>query len=107
MMMEPPIEELVEKIGHGKYALVTVASKRARQINEYYLQLGSSHGGYIPPQVTTTGKPLSIAFDEIDQDKLLAVEPPEIVVVESAEDADGEAVVAVVAEADATDGDAD
>ena len=107
MMMEPPIEELVEKIGHGKYALVTVASKRARQINEYYLQLGSSHGGYIPPQVTTTGKPLSIAFDEIDQDKLLAVEPPEVDVVEAVEGAEGvDAVVAVVAD-DAADTDAD
>lgn len=90
MMMEPPIEELIEKIGHGKYALVTVASKRAREINQYYLQLGDSRGGFIPPQVTTEGKPLSIAFDEIDQDKLHAVEASELEVVEVAEaDADG------------------
>lgn len=74
-MMEPPIEELVEKLGGGKCALVTLASKRARQINSYYSQLGEGIGKYIPPQVISQGKPLSIAFQEIAEDKLVAAVP--------------------------------
>lgn len=75
MMMEPPIEELVEKLGGGKCALVTLASKRARQINSYYSQLGEGLGKYIPPQVISQGKPLSIAFEEIFEGKVVSVEP--------------------------------
>lgn len=75
MMMEPPVEELTEKLDVGKYSLVTLASKRARQINSYYSQLGDGIGRYIPPQVISQGKPLSIAFQEIAEDKLIAEVP--------------------------------
>ena len=44
---------------------------RSRQINSYYNQLGDGIGKVVPPQVTSTArKPLSIAFEEIDSDKI-------------------------------------
>jgi DNA-directed RNA polymerase subunit omega len=75
MMMEPPVEDLLEKVGCGKYELVILASKRARQINAYYNQLGEGIGAYVPPQVVSEGKPLSIAFEEIEEDKLVPAHP--------------------------------
>ncbi len=69
-MMDPPVEELLDRC-HSKFSLVTLASKRARQINSYYGQLGETSGGVVPPQVTSTArKPLSIAFEEIAADKV-------------------------------------
>lgn len=73
-MMNPGIEELLERTG-SKFSLVSVAAKRARGINTYYAQLGEalSHG-VVPPQVTSTArKPLSIAFEEIADDKIEGV----------------------------------
>lgn len=73
-MMNPGIEELLERAG-SKFSLVAVASSRARGINTYYAQLGAamSHG-VVPPQVTSTAhKPLSIAFEEIAADKIVGV----------------------------------
>jgi len=76
-MMATPIEDLLEATG-SKFSLVTLASKRARQINAYFGQLGDGLGATIPPQVTSVSrKPLSIAFEEIDADKILAGELPE------------------------------
>jgi DNA-directed RNA polymerase subunit omega len=73
-MMDPPVEELLERC-HSKFSLVTLASKRARQINSYYGQLGDGLGHVVPPQVTSTArKPLSIAFEEIAADKIEGVE---------------------------------
>lgn len=72
-MMDPPVEELLERCG-SKFSLVTLGSKRARQINSYYGQLGDGLGNLVPPQVTSTArKPLSIAFEEIAQDKIEGV----------------------------------
>jgi DNA-directed RNA polymerase subunit omega len=72
-MMDPPVEELLERSG-SKFSLVTLAAKRARQINSYYGQLGDGLGSVVPPQVTSTArKPLSIAFEEIDADKIEGV----------------------------------
>jgi DNA-directed RNA polymerase omega subunit len=51
-MIEPPVEELLERAG-SKFGLVTLAAKRARQINSYYGQLGDGLGALIPPQVTS------------------------------------------------------
>ena len=73
-MMNPGIEELLDRAG-SKFSLVAVASRRARGINTYYSQLGEalSHG-VVPPQVTSTAhKPLSIAFEEIADDKIEGV----------------------------------
>src|SRR5690606_37421690 len=69
-MMDPPVEELLERCD-SKFSLVTLAAKRARQINSYYGQLGDGLGHVVPPQVASTArKPLSIAFEEISADKI-------------------------------------
>ena len=69
-MMDPPVDELLDRC-RSKFSLVTLASKRARQINSYYGQLGETSGQVVPPQVTSTArKPLSIAFEEIAADKI-------------------------------------
>ena len=69
-MVNPPIEDLLERVD-SKFTLVTLASKRARQINAYFGQLGEGLGQLIPPQVTSTArKPLSISFEEIAADKI-------------------------------------
>lgn len=69
-MIDPPIEKLVDKVG-GRFNLVVVASRRARDINNYYTQLGGGIGQYAPPQVLSQSqKPLTIALEEIAADKL-------------------------------------
>ena len=68
----PPIDELLSKVG-SNYELVIFASKRARQINEYYSALHEgSLFNYVGPLVDSTidDKPLSIALHEIHQGKL-------------------------------------
>ncbi len=51
----------------SKYALVIYAAKRARQINDYYSQLGEGLLEYVGPLVEPgpREKPLSIAMREI------------------------------------------
>ena len=72
-MMNPKIEDLLSKVP-SKFTLVTLASLRARQINSYFGQLGDGIGSNVPPQVTSIArKPLSIAFEEISADKIVAV----------------------------------
>ena len=67
--MDPPIENLLDKVD-SKFTLVALSSKRARQINSYYNQLGEGLGMVVPPQVTSvSGKPLTIAFEEISAGK--------------------------------------
>jgi DNA-directed RNA polymerase subunit omega len=64
-LMNPPIEDLLDKVD-SKFTLVALSSKRARQINSYYNQLGEGMGVVVPPQVTSvSGKPLTISFEEI------------------------------------------
>ena len=73
----PPIDELLDKV-ESKYALVIYASKRARQINAYYSQLGEGLLEYVGPLVPThvQEKPLSVALREINSGMLVA-EPTE------------------------------
>lgn len=70
----PPIDDLLEKVD-SKYKLVLYSSKRARQINAYYSQLGEGLLEYVGPLVETSvqEKPLSIAMREINEG-LLVVE---------------------------------
>ncbi len=71
-MIEPPIEDLLGKVD-SKFTLVTLASKRARQINSYFNQLGEGLGAIVPPQVASIArKPLSIALEEIAAGKVQA-----------------------------------
>jgi DNA-directed RNA polymerase subunit omega len=68
----PPIDSLLEKVD-SNYQLVIFASKRARQINEYYSALHEgSLFNYVGPLVDSSidDKPLSIALHEIYADKL-------------------------------------
>ncbi len=63
----PSIDALLEKTD-SKFSLVIYASKRARQINAYYSQLGEGLLEYVGPLVETHAqeKSLSIALREID-----------------------------------------
>jgi DNA-directed RNA polymerase subunit omega len=69
-LMEPRMEGLLDKVD-SKFTLVTLAAKRAREINDYYNQLGEGLGKIVPPQVTSVSrKPLTIALEEISVDKI-------------------------------------
>jgi DNA-directed RNA polymerase subunit omega len=71
-MINPPIEGLLDRVD-SKFSLVTLAARRARQVNSYFNQLGEGLGSLVPPQVASTArKPLSIAFEEIAADKIVA-----------------------------------
>ena len=73
-MMNPPIEELLDRVD-SKFSLVTLAARRARQINSYFSQLGDGLGHMVPPQVSSVArKPLSIGFEEIAADKIVRTE---------------------------------
>lgn len=64
-LMDPPVEDLLATVD-SKFTLVALAARRARQINSYYNQLGDGLGAVAPPQVTSvSGKPLTIAFEEV------------------------------------------
>ena len=73
-IINPPIDDLLSKV-ESKYALVIFASKRARQINDYYSDL---HEGSLFDNVgpivdsNIDDKPLSVAMHEINEDKLIA-----------------------------------
>ena len=69
-MINPPIEELLNKTP-GRFALVIASSRRAKDINSYYNQLGEGIGAYTPPQVQSLSrKPLTVAFEEIAAGKV-------------------------------------
>jgi DNA-directed RNA polymerase subunit omega len=71
-IIDPPIDELLEKVD-SKYGLVIVASKRARQINDYYADLheGSLFDNVGPlVESSIDDKPLSIALREVNENKL-------------------------------------
>jgi DNA-directed RNA polymerase subunit omega len=73
-IVSPSIDNLLSKPEiASKYELVIFASKRARQINDYYSALQDGHlFQVVGPLVDTTinEKPLTIALKEIDQNKL-------------------------------------
>ncbi|GGL20851.1 DNA-directed RNA polymerase subunit omega [Planomonospora parontospora] len=73
----PSIDALLD-IVDSKYSLVIFGSKRARQINAYYSQLGEGLLEYVGPLVETHAqeKPLSIALREVSEG-LLTAEPIE------------------------------
>ena len=76
-LMEPRIETLMGKVD-SKFTLVTLAAMRAREINDYYNQLGEGLGKIVPPQVTSVSrKPLTISLEEIDAGKIQAVPLPD------------------------------
>jgi DNA-directed RNA polymerase subunit omega len=69
------IDTLLENVD-SRYALVIVAAKRARQINNYHHQLGEGTFDELPPLVESRSKNyLTMAFEEIAGGKI-AVEYP-------------------------------
>lgn len=70
----PPIDSLLAKVD-SKYALAVYSAKRARQINSYRQDMTRGDGSitHIGPLVTNyrpEDKPLSIALEEIAEDKI-------------------------------------
>jgi len=70
------MESLLDRVD-SKFTLVTLAAMRAREINDYYNQLGEGLGKIVPPQVTSVSrKPLSIALEEVEEGKIVAIPKP-------------------------------
>ena len=70
-LMTPRMESLLERVD-SKFTLVTLSAMRAREINDYYNQLGEGLGRIVPPQVTSVSrKPLSIALEEVSAGKIV------------------------------------
>ncbi|MBO5926017.1 MAG: DNA-directed RNA polymerase subunit omega [Clostridia bacterium] len=69
MINEPPVDELITKLGEkyegSKYALCVVASKRARQLVEVIKNQNGLN--------ELTDKPLTAAAYEIMEDKISAI----------------------------------
>lgn len=71
-MIEPRIDELLAHVD-CRYALVIVASKRARQINSYHHQIGEGFGldDAPPPLIQSRSKNfLTMALEEIADGKI-------------------------------------
>jgi DNA-directed RNA polymerase subunit omega len=102
--MDPPIEDLLDKVD-SKFTLVALGSARARQVNSYYNSLGEGLGRVVPPQVTSvSGKPLSIAFEEIAAGKATYSRPdPAELEAEALAEGEAEAAGPVLLEGSATD----
>jgi DNA-directed RNA polymerase subunit omega len=70
-MIHPRIDQLMDQVD-SRYALVIVAAKRARQINNYHHQLGEgTFDEFPPPLVESRSKNyLTISLEEIAQGKI-------------------------------------
>src|SRR3712207_6712333 len=70
-MYDLKVDELLGTVD-SRYGLVIASAKRARQINEYTATLGLNESLGIPgPQVHTRSQhPLSIAIEELREDRL-------------------------------------
>ncbi|MEP6977333.1 MAG: DNA-directed RNA polymerase subunit omega [Thermoleophilia bacterium] len=71
-MIHPRIDELLDNVD-SRYALVIVAAKRARQINNYHHQLGEGIGfdDAPPPLVESRSKNyLTMSLEEVAQGKI-------------------------------------
>src|SRR5438477_24320 len=70
-VIHPRIDELLENVD-SRYAIVIVAAKRARQINNYHHQLGEgTFDDNPPPLVESRSKNyLTMALEEVAQGKL-------------------------------------
>ena len=65
--VHPPIEELVD-LTDGRFQLVTLAARRARELRSYFAMELSP--GVAPPLVASLARnPLSIALEEIYQER--------------------------------------
>jgi DNA-directed RNA polymerase subunit omega len=71
-MITPRIDELLAKVD-SRYALVIVAAKRARQINNYHHQLGEgTFDELAPPLIQSRSKNyLTMSLEEIAEGKIV------------------------------------
>jgi DNA-directed RNA polymerase subunit omega len=71
-MINPRIDELLEQVD-SRYALVIVAAKRARQINNYHHQLGEgTFDEFAPPLIQSRSKNyLTMSLEEIAEGKIV------------------------------------
>jgi len=69
-VIHPRIDKLFRNVD-SRYALVIVAAKRARQINNYHHQLGEGTFEELPPLVESRSKNyLTLALEEISEGKI-------------------------------------
>jgi len=70
-VIHPRVDELLENVD-SRYALVIVAAKRARQINNYHHQLGEvTFDQFLPPLVWARSKNyLTMSLEEICEGKI-------------------------------------
>ena len=70
-MIHPRIDTLLDHVD-SRYALVIVAAKRARQINNYHQQLGEgTFEDFAPPLVESRSKNyLTMALEEVSEGKI-------------------------------------
>ena len=70
-MIHPRIDELTPNVD-TRYALVIIAAKRARQINNYHHQLGEgTFDDFAPPLVESRSKNyLTMALEEVAEGKI-------------------------------------
>jgi DNA-directed RNA polymerase subunit omega len=77
-MIYPRIDTLLDRTAGSRYALVIVAAKRARQINNYHHQLGEGIGfdEAPPPLIESRSKNyLTMAMEEIARGKITYLAP--------------------------------
>jgi DNA-directed RNA polymerase subunit omega len=69
-VIHPRIDELLDNVD-SRYALVIVAAKRARQINNYHHQLGEGTFDEFPPLVESRSKNyLTMSLEETAEGKI-------------------------------------
>lgn len=85
-LMTPELEVLLDKVD-SKFSLVTLAARRARELQQYYAKMGSVSSKVVPPQVASLRKPLSMGFEEIALDKIVRVSADEMAERAAAEEA--------------------
>jgi DNA-directed RNA polymerase subunit omega len=71
-VIHPRVDELLENVD-SRYALVIVAAKRARQINNYHHQLGEgTFDELAPPLIESRSKNyLTMSLEEISEGKIV------------------------------------
>ena len=77
-MIYPRLDDLLEQVDGSRYALVLVAAKRARQINNYHHQLGEGLGleEAPPPLIESRSKNyLTMAMEEVASGKIRLLPP--------------------------------
>jgi DNA-directed RNA polymerase subunit omega len=69
-VIHPRIDKLLSHVD-SRYALVIVAAKRARQINNYHHQLGEGTFDELPPLVESRSKNyLTMSLEEVAEGKI-------------------------------------